>query len=376
MELITLNGNMQPDRVVQNYSSLIWSERYTSACDFEFTSSDISGTIKTLPRESVVSLSESTVPMVVETYKIKKPLRSGATITVTGRSFETVLERRISVNSSLTETTRLPWVINAEQPSDAAYKLIRHVIGDIARRDLILPALVPMASVLDAIPELNLPIPEDFLDGTSNPYDIPAKNLYNVVMELLAAGRHGIRAVRPGPGKSTIDLEIYEGMNLTGEGDTGDPLKTVVIDALADKFDDTSYLMSEQGSGNVAYVYGPGMAQSVRKGTGPEPSGLQRRVLVVDEQDSSALVDSTALTNRGLVELYQYNPIALFEGETSVQIANLYNRPVNQGGYALGDIIKLRGDYGLSRYVRVSEFIRTSDGSGVSSYPSFEEVDA
>ena len=53
----------------------------------------------------------------------------------------------------------------------------------------------------------------------------------------------------------------------------------------------------------------------------------------------------------------------------------LFNKPVAQGGYGLGDILKLQDEYNLTRNVRVAEFIRSSDSSGESAYPAFQVID-
>ena len=370
MELMTLDAAFQPVKILENFESLVWSERYSNAGDFEFVSADIENTINTLPLESYVTLRESTVPMVVEQHKIRKPLRDKATITVTGRSFETVLERRASVFSLPAAATRGVWTVAADKRSDAAYKAIRTVIGDVIRMapggGQALAAIPPQASTLDAIPQINLPLPADYSLGLTTPYEIQPGDLYSTVIEMIAEDHHGIKAVRPASSaKNTVDIEIYNGADLTA---------TVIFDARFDQFDDATYLLSKTASTNIAYVYGPNGSQAVRKNTvGPEVSGLDRRVLLVDEQSdtSNAALNSTTLrTSRGLVELYKYNATALFDGETSVQVTAGYNTR-----YHLGDILKLNGEYGLSATVRVAEFIRTSDSSGEKAYPAFETVE-
>lgn len=374
MELLRLVSDpgstdfLQPDRVIENYESLIWSERYHPAGDFQIVSSDVKRTMGLLPLEGYVTLRESTVPMVIESYKIESVKGKAPKLTVNGRTFETVLERRGSVNTlDLTSTNaRLPWSIFADKISDAAYKAIREVIGDIARSNL--PAAVLEASRSgDVIPEINLPLPSDYTTGTSKEYPIRSGNLYAVILEMLETNHHGIRAVRPTtPGKNTIDLDIYNGADLR---------ETAVFDAKFDQFDNATYLLSNQGSMNLAYIYGPNGASIRQKNNGPEVTGLKRRVLVVDGTNEDTLNSDANRQARGLIELYNNNATALFDGETSAQIAELYNKPVNDGGYGLGDILKLRGEYNLDRDVRVAEFIRSSDSSGESAYPAFQVID-
>lgn len=378
MELMTLNAGFHPVKPVENYNSLLWTERYSVAGDCQIVTSDIRRMLQLLPLESYLGIRESPVPMIVESHKISKAKGRAPELTITGRSFETVLERRGSALTLPTDTpVTEPWRITADiyKSSDAAYKLIRRIIGD----DNVRSDLAPVDPVVeeDAIPEINLPLPTDYSTENSTTYDIRSGDLYGVAIELIRANNHGLRSIRPSPygDKITTDIEIYNGANLTGEGPNGDPANVVVFDAKFDQFDDATYLLSMQGSANVAYVFGPNGSTIQLKNAGPPPSGLARRVLQVDESSNAALSTEELRQNKGLVELYKNNAIAIFDGEVAFQVAEKFNKPLAQGGYGLGDIIKLNGEYGLSRTVRVSEFIRSEDPSGSKAYPAFQVVD-
>lgn len=416
MELITLGANIQPEKVVENYKSLVWTERYASEGDFEIQSNDVEYLINALPLESFVSLRESTVPMVVEAHKIVKKAKEAPLVTIVGRSFDTVLERRASVKALPTATVRAPWMLAAAKASDAAYRAMRIVLGDVAQSQggvNLLPALSPAVSANDAINEILLTRPADYITsawsstiryspgdlvgvGTtiyqatatqpnlnvppaSNPtywtalytglsgawgdafnYEIKPQDLLTTVKELIQTNHHGIKAVRPTTSGSKVGIEIYNGADLTA---------TVAFDAKFDQFDSSTYLLSQQGSSNVGYVYGSNGSQMVLKTTAPEPSGLARRVLVVDNSTDANVNTTDIRTARGLIELYKYNATALFDGEIAEQVAAGFNTQ-----YFLGDILTLVGEYGLTEQVRVAEYIRTSDATGEKAYPTFEVV--
>lgn len=363
MELMTMS-NLQPDRFVENYRSLIWAERYAKAGDFELVSDNVFETINLLPLETMVCLRESTVPMVVEMHKITKPLRGAPTLSVIGRSFETVLDRRAATNTLPPDIGRIPWTIQAEKEADAAYQAMRIVLGDIERSqegNVVLSEVSPAVSPLDAIPEIDLILPADYNAGTTNSYEIKAQDLYVTVMELISTNHRGLKAVRPTPTGTKIGIEIYNGADLT---------EFVQIDARFDQFDNATYLLSKAGSKNLAYVYGPTGSEQILKTQAPEPSGLERRVLIVDQSSDTTASLPDVRRTRALVELYKQNHTALFDGEIAQKIAARYNVD-----YHLGDIIKLVGEYGLSQNVRVAEFIRSSDSSGVKAFPTFEAID-
>lgn len=419
MELLTLDDNFQPVDLVENYESLVWTERYDKSGDFQITSTNINELINKLKLDvegahSYVTLRDSSVPMVVEVDKIEKKKGSAPLLTITGRSFETVLERRASVNQLNSGAIRTPWTIQAAKESDAAYEAMRVVLGDAARyisgRQVLLN-LSPAVSPNDAIPEIELIMPADYevtswsntvtygvgevvvysgniyysiLSGlnkipSSEPtywtslgtstgltpvaslgYEIAPKDLYNAVMELVSANHRGLKAVRPLISEDPVGIEIYNGADLTND---------VVFDARFDQIDDATYLLSEQGSTNVGYVYGSNGADQILKTAAPEPSGLDRRVLVVDNSSDNTVNTSDIRRTRGLIELYKNNATALFDGEVAEQVAVGYNTQ-----YFLGDILRLDGEYGISENVRVVEFIRTSDKTGEKAYPTFDAV--
>lgn len=402
MELVNLDSGFQPVTTVENYDSLVWAERYAEPGDFELTSNDVSTIRDALPLDSYVSLRESTVVMKVEDHKIRKPSRQAPVITVTGRTFETVLERRASVKTPLPAPGgREAWSITAGRESDAAYKLMRSVLGDTPRfmnNVEVLPEIAPAVSPLDAILEINLILPDDYIpsapawsstvsyeifdlvfyedlfwravDANLNQtpsvssafwialsYEIPPNNLYTAVMDLIHVNHRGLKSVRPLATGVKVGIEIYNGADLTED---------VVFDARFDQFDETTYLLSRRGSKNVAYVYGASGSHTVLKNTAEEPSGMERRVLLVDGAEG----EEETRTARGLAELYKYNATALFDGQIAQQIARDYNVR-----YHLGDIIKLTGEYDLSQNVRVAEFIRSSDSSGEKAYPTFQAIE-
>lgn len=366
MELFTLDEDFQPNRVVENYESLIWSERYSNSGDFQLTTGNIGPMLQLLPEDSYVTVRDSTVPMRVELHKIENKKNVGPLLTVTGRSFEApALEDRVSVNALNPISPRPVWNMLAEKESDAAYKAMRVVLGDVERFAegvSVLAAIAPAVDPKDAIPEMDLILPADYEIGVTNSYEIKAGKLYDTILELITVNNRGIKSVRPSSSETQVGVEIYNGADLT---------QLVVFDARFDQIDDATYLLSKQGSKDVAYVYDAAGGAKILKTAAPEPEGLARRVLLVDADSNATGTTAEARRNRGLIELYKNNATALFDGEVADQVARGYNKD-----YFLGDIVKLVGQYGLSQDVRVAEFIRTQDASGESAYPTFEAINA
>lgn len=352
MELSILNSSFRREKIVEGWNSLVWTERYSSNGDFELVSNDISGVLSQLPLGDdddppiVVAIDDSTVPMIVETHKLEKPKNAPPQIVTSGRSFETVLDRRVTIRAVTPAAKRIEWQVEATNAAIAAWTVAKTIVTDGA------------ATPLDKIPEISL-LNGAFDPGVTQKYPVEPKELYAWMIETLALGKYGLKSRIPSI-SGQITVQTYKGVDRT---------KEVVFDVALDQFDEAAYLLSKLGYKNVMITAtANGMEFS---DTGTSPSGLARRV---DFQDLSSEVtvpagtDLTNLTvNKGKVALADRLPTALFSGGVAESIGAGYNST-----YALGDIVTLQGEYGLSQTARIAEFVRTHDKTGVKAYPTFE----
>lgn len=398
MDLIRLAGEegpfqhkLQPERLVEGHSSLVWAERAFGGGDFVRESYDVAGTLRDLPIldddgepvDTIVSLADSVVPMVVEVHKITKSLTGPPMITTTGRSFETVLGRRSNLSRSeitgnpagnqpkqiptMDPTQTMiqppkPWIVKNTSASAAAY----HVMTQI------------LAQPEDAIPELALaPLPSDLPVGQLIERQVSPGNLYEWSAQLFQQDLVSMVPVRPVEQTwPLVYLEFYLGRDRT---------TSVAFDVDFDQFTSSEYVFSTAWWKNESHIFGEN--GSVIQTDGINRTGLSKRVSFTDQSQIAksgvtSTADATALTNLlkglGTVDLQKQPQTVLFSGEVSPQMASRYDSMRNKSDdpsyYYLGDKITLRGDYGLERYVRVAEFIRSEDPSGESAYPTFSSL--
>lgn len=363
MDLITLDDDHQPKKLVENYDSLIWTERYTMG-DFQITTGQIDRFLDILPEGQVVSLRESTVPMVVETHLIENKKNQPAKLTIKGRECTSYLDRRQALKAVAAGSAE--WTVVAKQPSDVAhFAMIKVCVDGIASADDIFPAA-----------EVQFLTPDDYLTGTgpNKTFAIPRGNLLAKILEFLQAEApedvsttpdtpkvvpHGIRAIRPNSAGTAIAIEIYLGEDKSNQ---------VYFDGTRNLLDDGSYLFSKVGSADTAYVIGPSNAAIINP-VGGAVTGLERRVTLVDGSQSG-ITDLTTLVEHGKISLSEARQTAMFNGSINQDIT-----PYVYGvHYGLGDIVKLIGDYGLEEKARVTEFIRSEDATGTKAYPTLVTV--
>jgi len=365
MELAKLNANNQLMKPLENYDSLIWTERFIGIGDFQLVTGDVDRYKELLPEGSLVSLRESTVPMIVEDHYIERKKNTGEKLFIKGREVTSILDRRISVQAVSAALTE--WKVVAKIPSDVAHYLIYKIcvegINDPA--DIFPSSFVQFET------------PADYLNtsGPNREFVVPRGKLLNTVLDFLKAESdadpnttppspevvpHGIRAVRPARGGTAIAVQIYTGTDRTAQ---------VRFDATRDQLDDGSYLFSKKGLANAAYVLGPTSAFKLHKGA-VVPSGLDRRVTLVDAT-GSGITSADGIKNEGIDALNKANEVARFNGALNTDLS-LYSYGQD---YKLGDIVMLAGDYGLNTRSRVTEYIRSEDAQGSKSYPTLVSIE-
>lgn len=366
MDLMTLDANNQPSKLIENYDSLIWTERFNTVGDFQLVGGDVERFMTLLPQGTRLTLRESNIAMEVETHQIERKKMSPQKVTIRGRAFESILDRRACLQSLAAATSSSDWTLNIKQPSDAAYYIITRICvnGDVSANDIFPSTMV------------QFPTPADYGTGTgpTQPLIVPRGNLLNVVLDLLqqeggadptttpakpAVVQHGIRAVRPNSAGTAIGIQIYTGT---------DKSSTVYFDATRELLDDGTYLFSKVGSANVGYGIGSNFVATMYEGA-TEPTGLDRRVALIDASEAD-ITTTAPLKNYMAQTLAEARETAMFDGNINPDL-NPYQFGVD---YNLGDIVRVVGDYGLDEFARVTEYIRTEDATGQKAYPTLTTI--
>lgn len=366
MDLMTLNATNQASKLIENYDSLIWTERFNTVGDFQITTGNVDGFLNLLPEQTRLTLRESNVAMVVETHQIVREKNKPQKLVIKGRSFESILDRRVAVNTLSPLINNTSWKINAKTSSDVAWYIMDQIcrVGSIDSNDIFPAAMVVF------------PAPADYTTSTgpTKAFEVPRGKLLQVVLDLLQVESqadatttpatpvvvpHGIRAIRPSAAATAIGIQIYLGVDRSAN---------VYFDATRDLLDDGTYLFSKVGSANVCYGIGNGMSASINKGA-VTPSGLERRVTMVDATGAS-VNDAAVLKQQMIQSLTEARETAMFDGSINQDIS-----PYKYGvDYNLGDIVRVVGDYGLDQKARVTEYIRSEDATGVKSYPTLTAI--
>ena len=356
MELVVLDVSLRTIDIVDNFESLIWVERYSAYGDFEiyiFVNAWLLGTLK---QDYYLWLKGSEQTMIIEGIQIESDAENGDHLTVTGRSLESILDRRIVWKQTLL-TGNFQNAIkklldeNIINPSDTSRK-VNNLIFEPSTDPRITSLTVDMQFTGD--------------------------NLYDAIKFLCDSKDIGF--------KITLSHDNKFVFKLLGWSDRSYDQFTnpyVIFSPEFDNIINSDYIESKRVLKTIALVAGEGEGLQRRTVTVTIPSGagtgLNRREIFRDARDVSSTVDGKELTaaeynsqlaERGGESLLENTFLKSFEGQ--VETTHLFKYGED---FFMGDIVQIANEYGIEGKARVTEIIRSQNKDGFDIYPTFVTIE-
>lgn len=389
MDLYTLTENFLADEPVENYNSAIWTERYSTAGDFQIVAPATDEVIALLAPGKFLGQRGTKEVMIIETATIEEKL-----VTVVGKSLVNFLNQRFlwaknpasaTVDERIadpTDTTRTP----GEFISNLVYI---SVINTTAFATGWIDANLDWAN--EEIAYLTLGAVD--ASGADERLTAPTGPLYDAIAYVSEAEKVGISlyldSADPIAGYS-LKFKTYRGVDHT----TGGAGALVRLTPEMDTLSGVKEVRSLQEFKNVVYVYYQGeISTHYADGVVGIPVGFDRRVLITDAVGAPVghkvtapgswsqgggysytvigVDDITAFREQNAKDaLANHNYIFAIDGETSPISDFKYGVD-----YGLGDLIELEGYGGSLSKARVIEYIRAQDNVGEKEYPTISVVD-
>lgn len=339
MYIYILDKNLKRIGLIDNYVSLIWTTRYYLCGDFELYLPVTSDFFEMLQIGYYLQTTESDYTMIIESIDIKTDAENGNYLTVSGRSVESLLDRRIVFPragvSNMTIEATAAYLIH--------YNFVSPTVDD---------RKIPEIGIFDTA--------KNFPEKITSQYF--GDNVYETITQLCQTYGYGFRMLLKN-GKFTF--EMYDGLNRTRSQKENAP---AVFSSEFENLVNTEYAYDIKESKNVALVAGQGegtLRKTTCAGTG---TGLERREIFVDARDLSneELTDSeyiTVLQSRGIEKLSEYERYPQYTGEVN-----------NFPDYcSLGDIVEVENEFGMKATARIVEIIESYSTSGNTRIPTFDE---
>jgi hypothetical protein len=288
--------------------------------------------------------------MIIEKLLIESDVENGNHITISGRSLESILDRRIVwnrtiINGNLQDGVKQLLDENLISPSNENRKIDNFIFEystDAAIVDLTLKA------------------------------QYTGDNLYDVIVSICKDNGLGFKITLTDD--EQMVFKLYIGVDRSYE-QTINPY--VIFSPSFDNLLSCNYMESKIALKNVALIGGEGEGTERKYTTIGDDSGLNRRELFVDARDISSDDDGDGiaisdeeymaqLSQRGNEKLAENKEDTSFEGEIDSTTMYKYGED-----FFSGDIVQLADDYGHESRVRILEVVMCENEEGVSVYPTF-----
>lgn len=351
MELLVLNTDFESIAVLDSYESLIWTDRYNSCGDFEMFFAMEESSLEFLKEDNYLWLKDSEHTMIIEEIKIDADTEEGIHLIVTGRSLESILERRIIWGQR---------VFNGNL-QNAIQTMLNECIISPSISDRKIPNFRFVASTDPKITKLTI----------DNQYT--GDDLYTVIKGLCEENNIGFKIVLTDD--NWFEFSLYAGVDRSYD-QTENPY--VVFSPNFENIINSNYFSSKASYRNVTLVAGEGEGSARKTVTVGSGSGLDRREVFTDARDVSSDTESGTLTEsqynaqlvaKGNKTLADHVVTTAFEGE--VEVTRLFKYGED---FSIGDIVQIANEYGNEGSAYISELITSRSEEGFSVYPTFKTI--
>ncbi len=353
MEAFILDSNFQMVGVVDTFESFIWTDRFCGYGDFEVYLPSEAAVPELLTIGNYLTTKKSDRIMIIEDISIEVDPENGSRTTITGRSLESILERRV-----IWGQVNLDGSLQSE---------VENLLDD----NVIVPSI--SARAIDNFEFV--PSTDDTIADLDVDTQFFGENLYDAILSLCESQQIGFRILLNNSNK--FAFELYVGANRTFS-QTKNPW--VIFSPDYDNLLSSNYFKSMRKFKNAALIAGEGDGsnRTLIESCSDESEGLQRRELYVDSSTLSRTIDGTdltatkykkKLTSKGKEHLLETQTMESFEGEIDATKQFVYGVD-----FMLGDIVQIVNEYGMRACSRVSEVVQCHDASGETMIPTFTSV--
>ena len=353
MDLWILNASFERLGIFDVATSTIWTSRYNKVGDFEICAAADAATVTLFRQGHYVIREDDDMVGVIEQIRINTSIDQGDTLIISGRSAESILDRRI-----VWQQTNLTGTVESG---------IRRLINEAA---------IAPTDQRRAIPGLVLAPAMGFTETFE--MQTTGDNLLTKIIELCEAYDYGFKITLNE--NQQLVFSLYRGVNRS-VGQTAMPY--VVFSAEFDNLISSEYAADITNARNVALVAGEGegldrkTTEVVASGI---PSGINRREVYVDarnlstnNEEISSAQYTALMVEAGREALAAAQTITNFAGEAEITHTYKYKEDFN-----VGDVVEVVTKYGIAAHARIVEMIESEDETGRHYVPTFSdwEVDS
>ena len=347
---ILLDENLTPIDHIDVYDSAIWAERHREYGDFELYGRPQSLIGKGVSTGRFLARQGSDTIMFIENVRIDTDVDEGPFATITGRSLESMLKRRVlwppvSVSGKVPAVVRHLLESTVISPSDSRRRIPNFIMREPSN---------------------------DYISEIEMSAQFAGETVYDAIVAICEVHDLGFKIVVD---NGIFVFVLYKGTDRSFNQDTN---PYVIFSPDFDNLASSSYSHTTDTMTTFAYVAGEESDDSSRLtaevvlGT----TGLDRVELFVDAGDIRSTDEDgneytqeeygSFLEERGLESLSENSATEFFEGSMDTHGAFIYGRD-----FFLGDTVQIKNEFDMTAASQVLEIVYTKDSTGETVVPTF-----
>lgn len=353
MNIFLLDVDLSLVDIIDTYESFIWTDRYSEPGDFELYLMMDERILSECIQDRYLQIEKSDRLMIIEDIEITTDIEEGDKLKITGKSLESLLERRIVWEQTVLNTSLQNGIKQLINNAIIAPKIAARKISNFIFIDSTDPAITGLK--IDA--------------------QYTGDNLGEVIKNQCELNDIGYRVLY-NQTTGNFEFSLYKGTDRSYNQDVN---PYVIFSPDYSNIINSDYIESNNTLKNVALVAGEGEGKDRKTTTIGESSGMARRELFVDARDISSNTDSGTLSaaeytkelqTRGNEQLAENKQTKSFSGEIDVQ----QNFKLDED-FTLGDVVQLVNEYQIQASVRITEIVLSISTTGMEYYPTFKAID-
>lgn len=340
-----LDENLVTKMVLDTFESFIWTERFYETGEFKMVMPVIEKVVKELDINDYLVIRESDRVMVVETFTLLTDEEEGDKLEISGRTVESVLERRI------------------------VWGRIKEKLGfELAVKKLLDTQVINPTNPKRKIP--GIAFKESGVEGINDTIldvNLLGNNVYDVTANWCSENVIGFKMVLTG--EHEMSFSLVKGANRTREQSEHPP---VVFSHSYENLLNSNFVQSEIGYASNMLAPGDRDGTYLEVMRLEERTGIHRREIFLDSsievEDGETYQE--ALLKKAKETFNEHNVTIEFGSEVDIYHQFRYGED-----YFLGDIVEVETRYGFGNACRVTEVVYTRDVNGPVMTPTFSAVD-
>lgn len=347
---ILLDENLTPIDHIDAYDSAIWAERHREYGDFELYGRPQSLIGKGVSTGRFLAKQGSDTIMFIENVRIDTDVDEGPFATITGRSLESMLKRRVlwppvSVSGKVPAVVRHLLESTVISPSDSRRRIPNFIMREPSN---------------------------DYISEIEMSAQFAGETVYDAIVAICEVHDLGFKIVVD---NGVFVFVLYKGTDRSFNQDTN---PYVIFSPDFDNLASSSYSHTMDTMTTFAYVAGEESDDSSRLTAEVDlgTTGLDRVELFVDAGDIRSTDEDgneytqeeygSFLEERGLESLSENSATEFFEGSMDTHGTFVYGRD-----FFLGDTVQIQNEFDMAAASQVLEIVYTEDSTGETIVPTF-----